>query len=129
MALRITTTTAGTLTTLKIDGDLMREGVAELEKTCESVDGPVDLDLSELMRADAEGVQDLKKLLATGAQLLGASPYIKLLLESEKRSEFRMRMVSWKYFLAGSSRFQTISQVRTTMQNTSMISGIAGSMK
>ena len=83
MQLRITKTTAGAVTTLKVDVELTREGVAELEKACESVDGPVDLDLSELMRADAEGVQALKKLFATGAQLLGASPYIKLLLESD----------------------------------------------
>ncbi len=82
MALRITRTTAGTVTTLKIDGDLMREGVAELEKTCESVDGPVDLDLSELMRAEAEGIQALKNLRDGGARLLGVSPYIELLLKS-----------------------------------------------
>ena len=81
--LKITTTAAGTVTTIKIEGELLREGVSELDTACGSVDGPISLDLSDLATTDAEGMQALKKLLATGAQLLGASPYIKLLLESE----------------------------------------------
>ena len=52
MQLRITKTTAGTVTTLRVDGELTDEGVAELERACASVDGSVDLDLSQLMKAD-----------------------------------------------------------------------------
>ncbi len=83
MAFRITKTTAGTVTTLKIAGELMREGVAELEKACASVDSPVAIDLSQLTRADAEGVRALKNLLGSRARLVDASPYIELLLQSE----------------------------------------------
>ncbi len=83
MQLRITKTTAGTVTTLRIDGELTGEGVAELEKACASVDGPVDLDLSQLMKADAEGVRALKNVLGSGARLVGASVYIELLMKSE----------------------------------------------
>ncbi len=81
--LRITKTTAGTVTTLRIDGELKGEGVAELEKVYASVDGPVDLDLSELMKADAEGVRVLKEVLGSGARLAAASVYIELLMKSE----------------------------------------------
>ncbi len=82
MRLRITKTTAGTVTTLKIDGELTGEGVAELEKECASVDGPVDLDLSQLVKADAEGVRALKKVLGSGARLVAASLYVELLMKS-----------------------------------------------
>ncbi len=81
--LRITKTTAGPVTTLKVDGALTREGVGELEKACEAEDGPVDLDLTQLMKADEEGVRALKNLLDSGARLVAASLYIELLLTKE----------------------------------------------
>ncbi len=68
MAFRITTS-ARKVTTLKIDGEFTREGIAELEKACASVDGPVDLDLSQLMKADAEGVRALKNVLRARAKI------------------------------------------------------------
>ena len=83
MAFRITTS-AGKVTTLKIDGEFTREGVAELEKVCASVDGPVDLDLSEIVRADAEGVRALKNLIGSGARLVAASLYVELLMKQEE---------------------------------------------
>ncbi len=85
MRFRITTTKAGVVTTLKIDGDLTHEGVAELEKACASDDGTVDLDLSQLMKADAEAVRALKNLIGSGARLVAASPYIELLLKARER--------------------------------------------
>ncbi len=84
MQLRITKTTAGTVTTLRIDGELTGEGVAELEKVCASVDGPVDLDLSQLITADAEGVRALKNILSSGARLAAASLFVELLLKKEE---------------------------------------------
>ena len=63
--------------------ELTGEGVAELEKAWASVDGPVDLDLSQLMAADAEGVRALKNVLGSGARLVAASLYVELLIKSE----------------------------------------------
>ncbi len=82
MGFRITKTEAGTVTTLRIDGDLTHEDVGELEIACASVDGPVNLDLSQLMKADAEAVRALKNLLGSGARLVAASPYMDLLLKT-----------------------------------------------
>ena len=82
MKLKITTT-AETVTAIKIEGELLREGVLEFKTACESVDGPIGFDLTDLVTADAEGVRALRELLGTRARLLDASPYIKLLLESE----------------------------------------------
>ncbi len=84
MQLRITKSTAGTVTTLRIDGELTGEGVAEFEKACASVDGPVDLDLSQLITADAEGVRALKNILSSGARLVAASLFVELLLKKEE---------------------------------------------
>ncbi len=84
MQLRITKTTAGTVTALRIDGQLKGEGVAELEEACASVDGPVDLDLSQLMNADEEVVRVLNSLLTSGARLVAASLYVELLLKQEE---------------------------------------------
>ena len=83
MAFRITKS-AGKVTTLKFDGEFTREGVAEFEKACASVDGPLDLDLSELVKADAEGVRALKNLIGGGARLVAASLYIELLMKQEE---------------------------------------------
>ncbi len=84
MTFRITKTTAGTVTALRIDGQLKGEGVAELEEACASVDGPVDLDLSQLITADAEGVRALKNVLSSGARLVAASLFVELLLKKEE---------------------------------------------
>lgn len=84
MRLKITTTAGEKKTTIRIEGELMRGGVSELDKARRTVDGAFDLDLSELMRADEEGVRALKKLRSGGARLVATSPYIELLLESEE---------------------------------------------
>ncbi len=84
MKLKITTTATGTVTAIRIEGELRREGVSELDTACGSVDGSIGLDLSDLTTADAEGVRVLSNLLASGARLLAASPYIELLIKSEE---------------------------------------------
>ena len=81
--IRITTTTAGPLTTIKIEGTLVSEGVAELDEACRSVDGDFAIDLSELMKADEEGTRALKKLRDGGVRMVAASPYIELLMKTE----------------------------------------------
>ncbi len=84
MRLMITKTEAGGVATLKVDGNLTHECIAELEKACASADGQVDLDLSQLMSADAEALEALKNLFGSGARLVAASPYIALLLKIEE---------------------------------------------
>ncbi len=83
MTLKIETITGGTVTTLKIIGVLTAKNVSELDVATVSVDGRIGLELSDLRAADAEGLQSLKTLLAKGALLLRASPYIAVLLKRE----------------------------------------------
>ncbi len=83
MKLKISTTTSGTVTTIKIEGELVSQGIPDLENACGSVDGAVAFDLSELMKADEEGIQALKNLRDGGARLVAVSPYIELLMKTE----------------------------------------------
>jgi hypothetical protein len=81
VTLRITTSTTGTLTVVRVDGRLRSAGVGELERVCQGIEGPLCLDLSHLLLADADGIKAIKRIARGGARLAGVSSYIKLLLE------------------------------------------------
>lgn len=80
MKLRITVTQQKTTTVIQIDGQLLVEGIAELEQTCAAAHPPLVLDLTYLRSLDSRGVDALNKLASEGAQVVHASPYIALLL-------------------------------------------------
>ncbi len=67
---------------VRLEGWLDGETVAELERVVSEGSGPLRLDLSELRSADTAGLDALRALRAAGASLVGASPYIRLLLGS-----------------------------------------------
>lgn len=67
--------------TVRIEGWLEGEAVAELERVIiEGASGALRLDLSELRSADKAGLAALRAHRAAGGAIVGASPYIKLLL-------------------------------------------------
>jgi anti-anti-sigma regulatory factor len=65
---------------VRLEGWLEAEAVAELERVISGGSGPLRLDLSELRSADTAGLAALRALRAAGTSIVGASPYIKLLL-------------------------------------------------
>jgi len=67
---------------VRLEGWLEGESVAELERVINGDSGSLRLDLSELRSADTAGLAALRALRASGASIVGASPYIKLLLGS-----------------------------------------------
>ena len=67
---------------VRLEGWLEGEAVAELERVVSGGSGLLRLDLSELRSADTAGLDALRALRAAGASLVGASPYIRLLLGS-----------------------------------------------
>ena len=69
------------ITLIQVDGELIGEGVAELERACETIDGRLELDLTNLRAADTVGLQRIRTLAQRGARLVGVSPYIALLLD------------------------------------------------
>ena len=81
MAVRIMKTSDVAETVLRVDGHLRCDDVEELATEYRSVEGPAVLDLSNLQSADTAGVDILLQLVSLGAQIRGASPYIRLLLK------------------------------------------------
>ena len=84
MTVRIETSAGEKKPTVSVAGRLEGLGVGELMRTCRSIVGELVLDLSGLRSADAEGIEAIQKLVQGGARLRGASPFIRLLLESEQ---------------------------------------------
>lgn len=86
MKLRITTQQRQSGTVVRVDGELVDAGVPELQKTCAAIAGPIAFDLAGLDRLDLAGLQFLHRLSLQGACLLGANPYISLLLREHADS-------------------------------------------
>ncbi|MBI5441523.1 MAG: hypothetical protein HY900_09990 [Deltaproteobacteria bacterium] len=81
MQLRITKTTLGPKTTLHVDGRLAGSGVDALERASRAAGRPLAVDLSNLLSADARGIQVIRALAAAGSELIGVTAYFQLLLE------------------------------------------------
>ncbi len=81
MSFRITSTIDGELTRVKVAGRLQPPFESELDKEIRSIDGAFELDLSELLSADKAGIEKLRQLASNGAELRGASGYVRMLLD------------------------------------------------
>ena len=74
----------GRETVIQIDGQLMTEGVVELERLCAAAPRPLTLELAGLSTIDRDGRRALHALADQGIRLVGASPYIELLLKHQR---------------------------------------------
>ncbi len=83
MRFRIDTYHEDDRTTLRVSGTLRGPAVDELDRVCRQADGPLIVDLHEVMTVDSFGAMLLNSLEERGAGLTGASPYVKLLLQSQ----------------------------------------------
>jgi hypothetical protein len=68
---------------IRVAGWLEGEAVAEFDRVASGCSEPLRIELSELRSADPAGLTVLRALRARGSQLVGASPYIRLLLGTE----------------------------------------------
>ena len=82
VSLRITRVDSDGGTLLRIDGRLEAECVTEFEKACEEASYPLTLDLEGVMWIDDRAADTLRQLIAGGAVMTNASPYIALRLKS-----------------------------------------------
>ena len=82
MTFRITRLDHQPGTLLRVAGRLEQQGLAELERSCRESVLPLTIDLSELTHADKKAVVTLSQLATEGAHLVGASPYLAMLLDS-----------------------------------------------
>lgn len=83
MCFRIIRTIDGDQTHVKVAGRLQPPFESALDKEIRSIDGPFVLDLSELLSADEAGIEKLRQLASSGAELRGASGYVQMLLDDK----------------------------------------------
>jgi ABC-type transporter Mla MlaB component len=87
LTIRIRTRAEETHTTIRIEGQLTKDGVPDVRAACESAKPPLRLNLSGLRSADSDGIRVLRSLLEAGAELHDANPYIKqLMLEARNKT-------------------------------------------
>ena len=85
MTIRVSIEAGETGTTIRIEGQLTSAELPDVRAACDSANPPLRLDLSGLKSADIEGIRALRSLSGSGAELQGASPYIReLVLEADK---------------------------------------------
>ncbi len=82
MIVRITTVAGEMTTAIRVEGRLTAGNMADLQSELQAAGTPVELDLSGLISADAEGVRLLRALSAKGAKLPGLSAHIRQLLDT-----------------------------------------------
>jgi hypothetical protein len=82
MTVRIDTVAGVGQPTIALRGWLSAAEVSEFERLVTEAGLPVRIDLTDLVQADVEGRRSLLRQQARGAHLVGASPYLRLLLES-----------------------------------------------
>ena len=81
MSFRLIVSEASDLTTIRVAGRLRDDAMTVLGDACVGARRPLVLDLSELTSASDAGVLLLLRLTGEGVHLLGASHYLRLLLE------------------------------------------------
>lgn len=81
MTLRIEKSVDPGAAAIVLHGWLSGAEVAELERAAEAHGRAARIHIEHLAGADAEGLRALRRLRCGGASLVGASPYIELLLE------------------------------------------------
>jgi hypothetical protein len=81
MVFRLIESEAADLTTMRVVGRLGDDAVALLVDACGRARRPLVLDLSELTGASDACVLLLRRLAGEGVHLLGASHYVRLLLD------------------------------------------------
>ena len=80
MDIRFDIETEGQVVVLRISGRLVRSAIRQLTEICEPIEGDMVLDLSDLKFADDASVGVIRTLAGEGAEIRGASSFIKLLI-------------------------------------------------
>ena len=83
MEIRIDIESEGPDVVLHVAGRLTGPAIKQLADVCEPMEGHYVLDLSKLRFADDAGAEAIRTLRERGADICGASTFIKLLINSE----------------------------------------------
>ena len=79
--IRITSSEEGSNKVVRIAGRIEEQHLAELQRLCSASGRTVAIDLSDLQSADSAGIQWLHYASRQGTAIVGASPYITLLID------------------------------------------------
>lgn len=82
--LHISLSREGDVTTVLLEGRLMRDWIGELRAVIdtERQRGPIVLDLKQLTFADRAGLELLRQLTTDGVRLVGATAFVRGLLDA-----------------------------------------------
>jgi hypothetical protein len=80
MTIRITVVQDGEISKLVVDGQLVGDDSAELLRVCEDLPGSKTLELGGVQFVDGRAAGVLRDLQARGVTLVGAPPYVRLML-------------------------------------------------
>jgi len=83
MTIRIDMESDGAVMILHIAGVLAGSAIKQLTDVCGPIEGQFVLEVSKLKLADDAGVEILQSLRKEGAEIRGASAYIKFLINDE----------------------------------------------
>ena len=83
MQIRIDIESEGPEVVLHIAGRLSGPAITQLLDVCKPMEGHCVLDLSKMMFADDAGTEAIRTLCDKGAEIRGASAFIKLLIYDE----------------------------------------------
>ena len=83
MEIRIDIETEGPDVVLRVSGRLTGDAITQLTDACEPMETHYVLDLSKLKFADDAGAEVIRVLCERGAEIRGASTFIKLLINGE----------------------------------------------
>lgn len=81
MDIRIDIDTKGLVEVVHVSGRLVESFIQQLMDVCEPMEGNFALDLSNLVFADDAGIDVIRSLREKGADISGASLFIKLLID------------------------------------------------
>lgn len=80
MTFRLQVIQQGEMSVVKVDGMLTAEGCTEFLRTVHGCGYPLQLDLTDLRSADEMALREIRELREDGADIVGASHYIAMLL-------------------------------------------------
>jgi len=81
MDMRIDIETKSLVEVMQVSGRLVEPFIQQLTDLCEPLEGNFVLDLSNLVFADDAGIDVIRSLREKGAEISGASSFIKLLID------------------------------------------------
>ena len=81
MEIRIDIKAKGTETVVHVAGRLSGRAVTQFRQACDPIENAFVLDLSDLLFADATGIDIIRTIVEKGAEVRGASPFVQLLLK------------------------------------------------